>query len=330
MQISPEQLESHLAKTLAPLYAVTGTEELRALESADAIRARAKAAGFTDRKIYSVGTHFDWGQIRADLAGMSLFGDKPLIDLRIPNGKPGKEGGAALDAIASLAALNQQAQADSAVLLVTFPGDYQTMKTAWVKALDAAGVLIESKPIDAAALPAWIGERLARQKQSAAPETLRFIAAKVEGNLIAAHQEIMKLALMHPPGKLAIEAVEEAVLNVARYDVFKLSDAWLSGDLPRFRRMLEGLRGEGEAPPLILWAMADDIRALAKLRRGEKVWKGPRSSLYERKAKNVSNAQLGAALKHAAGIDRLVKGLRPQALSGDVWEEFYRLGERFA
>lgn len=338
MQISPEQLDAHLGKSLAPLYAVTGTEELRALESADAIRAHAKAAGFTDRKVYSAGAHFDWGQIKADLAGMSLFGDKPLIDLRIPSGKPGtegsaaltgkpgKEGGAALDGIAALA----KANAGGALLLVTFPGDYQTMKTAWVKALDAAGVLIESKPMDASALPAWIGERLARQKQSAAPETLRFIAAKVEGNLIAAHQEIMKLALMHPAGKLAHEAVEEAVLNVARYDVFKLSDAWLSGDLPRFRRMLEGLRGEGEAPPLILWAMADDIRALAKLRRGEKVWKGPRSSLYERKAKNVSNAQLGAALKHAAGIDALIKGLRPRALSSDVWEEFYRLGESFA
>ena len=326
MQLSPEQLDAHLARSLAPLYAVTGTEELRALESADAIRARAKAAGFTDRKVYLAGAHFDWGQIKADLAGMSLFGDKPLIDLRIPNGKPGKDGGAALDEIAALA----KANADGALLLVTFPGDYQTMKTAWVKALDTAGVLIESKPIEAAALPAWIGERLARQKQSAAPETLRFIAAKVEGNLIAAHQEIMKLALMHPPGKLALEAVEEAVLNVARYDVFKLSDAWLSGDLPRFRRMLEGLKGEGEAPPLILWAMTDDIRALAKLRRGEKVWKGPRSSLYERKAKNVNNAQIGAAIKHAAGIDALIKGLRPRALSSDVWEEFYRLGESFA
>ena len=326
MQLSPEQLDAHLGRSLAPLYAVTGTEELRALESADAIRARAKAAGFTDRKVYSAGAHFDWGQINADLAGMSLFGDKPLIDLRIPSGKPGKEGAAALDGIAALA----KANGDGALLLITFPGDYQTMKTAWVKALDAAGVLIESKPIDASALSAWIGERLARQKQSAAPETLRFIAAKVEGNLLAAHQEIMKLALMHPPGKLAQEAVEEAVLNVARYDVFKLSDAWLSGDLPRFRRMLEGLRGEGEAPPLILWAMADDIRALAKLRRGEKVWKGPRSGLYERKAKNVSNAQLGAALKHAAGIDALIKGLRPRALSSDVWEEFYRLGESFA
>ena len=328
MQLAPEQLDAHLAKSpnsLGPLYAVTGTEELRALEAADAIRAKAKSAGYTDRKVYSASAYFDWGQIKADLAGMSLFGDKPLIDLCIPTGKPGKDGGAALEEIADLAQRN-----DGAVLLITFPGDYQTLKTAWVKKLDAAGVLIESKPVEPAALPGWIGERLARQQQSAAPETLRFIAAKVEGNLIAAHQEIMKLALLHPPGKLSMEAVEAAVLNVARYDVFKLSEAWLTGDLPRFRRMLEGLRGEGEAPPLILWAMTDDIRALAKLRRGERVWKGPKSGLYERKAKNVTNPQLGAAIKHAAGIDRLIKGLRPRALSTDVWEEFYRLGERFA
>ena len=248
MQLAPEQLDAHLSKNLAPLYAVTGTEELRALEAADAIRARAKAEGFTDRKVYSAGAYFDWGQIKADLAGMSLFGDKPLIDLRIPTGKPGKEGGGAIDEIAALA----KANAGGALLLVTFPGDYQTMKTAWVKALDAAGVLVESKPIEAAALPTWIGERLARQKQSASPETLRFIAAKVEGNLIAAHQEIMKLGLMHPPGKLPFEAVEEAVLNVARYDVFKLSDAWLSGDLPRFRhaRRPQGRRRSAAADPV--------------------------------------------------------------------------------
>ena len=326
MQVSPEQLDAHLAKTLAPLYAVTGTEELRALESADAIRTRAKAAGFTDRKVYSAGQYFDWSLIKADLAGMSLFGDKVLVDLAIPSGKPGKDGGAELAEIAELARQN----ADGALLLITFPGDYQTLKSAWVKALDAAGVLIESKPVDAAALPAWIGERLARQKQSAAPETLRLIAAKVEGNLIAAHQEILKLGLLHPAGKLSTEQVEAAIMNVARYDVFKLSEAWLAGDLPRFRRMLEGLKGEGEAPPLILWAMADDIRALAKIRRGEKVWKGPRSGLYERKAKNVQPAQIGDALRHAAQIDRLIKGLRPRSLSADVWEEFYRLGERFA
>ncbi|MBL8381909.1 MAG: DNA polymerase III subunit delta [Burkholderiales bacterium] len=324
MNCTPEQLPGLLARGLAPLYAVTGDEPLRALESADAIRAAARAQGFTDRKIHSVGQHFDWAAPRAELSGMSLFGDRVLVDLRIPSGKPGRDGGAALEELARLA------HAD-AVLLVTFPGDWATLKTAWCRALADAGVLVESRAIEAAMLPRWIGERLKRQQQSAAADTLEFIARKVEGNLLAAHQELQKLALLAPPGELAPEVVRDAVLNVARYDVFKLSEAWLSGDLPRFRRMLEGLKGEGEAPPLVLWALADDVRTLARLRRGEKVFgKGPRIGAYERRARAIHPRRIGEALKHAAAIDRLIKGLRPREISGDVWEEFYRLGERLA
>ncbi len=324
MQITPEQLPAQLAREFSPLYAVTGDEPLRALEAADAIRAAARARGFTDRKVFSVTQHFDWAQPRSELAGMSLFGDRVLIDLRIPSGKPGRDGGAALEQLASLA------HADAA-LLVTFPGDWSTLKTGWCRALADAGVLIESRAVEAAALPNWIGERLKRQKQSADRETLAFIADKVEGNLLAAHQELQKLALLYPEGPLSLEAVQEAVLNVARYDVFKLSEAWLAGDLVRLRRMLEGLKGEGEAPPLVLWAMADDVRTLAKLKRGERVFnKGPRIGAYERRARSISPRHIGEALKHAAAIDRLVKGLRPREISDDVWEEFYRLGARLA
>lgn len=324
MQITPEQLPAQLAREFSPLYAVTGDEPLRALEAADAIRTAARARGFTDRKVFSVTQHFDWAQPRSELAGMSLFGDRVLIDLRIPSGKPGRDGGAALEQLASLA------HADAA-LLVTFPGDWSTLKTGWCRALAEAGVLIESRAVEAAALPNWIGERLKRQKQSADRETLAFIADKVEGNLLAAHQELQKLALLYPEGPLSLEAVQEAVLNVARYDVFKLSEAWLAGDLVRLRRMLEGLKGEGEAPPLVLWAMADDVRTLAKLKRGERVFnKGPRIGAYERRARSISPRHIGEALKHAAAIDRLVKGLRPREISDDVWEEFYRLGARLA
>lgn len=324
MQLAPEQLPAHLAREFAPLYAVTGDEPLRALEAADAIRAAAKARGFTDRKVFQVTQHFDWAAPRAELSGMSLFGDRALIDLRIPSGKPGKDGGAALAGLAALA------HADCA-LLVTFPGDWATLKTAWCKALADHGVLIESRAIELTALPGWIGERLKRQGQSADRETLDFLAARVEGNLLAAHQEIQKLALLQSPGKLDLEAVREAVADVARYNVFKLSEAWLARDLARFRRMLDGLKGEGEAPPLVLWALADDVRTLARLRRGEKVFgKGPRIGAYERRAREIAPRAIGEALRHAAAIDRLVKGLRPRELSGDVWEEFYRLGARLA
>ena len=320
MLLRPEQLAGHLAKGIAPLYVVTGEEPLLALEAADAIRAAVKTAGYTDRKMYSVERSFDWGQLRAASSGMSLFGDKTFIDLRIPGGKPGKEGAKALE---------QHARDNSpdATTLITLPKLERTAeKSAWFTALTSQAVTVQAQAVDRAALPAWIGERLARQKQTADRETLNFIAIKVEGNLLAAHQEIQKLGLLHPEGKLEFEAVRDAVLNVARYDVFKLSDAWLADDWPRFRRMLDGLKGEGEAPPLVLWALTDDIRALAKLRRGEKVWKGPRLALYERKAKSVRPAQIGNALKHAAAIDKLIKGLRPRQLSDNVWEEFYRLG----
>ena len=329
MQLRLEQLPAQLAKGIAPLYVVTGDEPLLALEAADAIRIAARAAGYTDRKMFSVERSFDWGQVAAAGAGMSLFGDKTFIDLRIPGGKPGKDGAKALEAHAASAGASGQ-NADAATLITLPKLDRTQLNSAWFTALSQHGVTIQAQAVERAALPAWIGERLGRQKQSADRETLNFIAAKVEGNLLAAHQEIQKLGLLHPEGKLEFEAVRDAVLNVARYDVFKLSEAWLDNDWPRFRRMLDGLKGEGEAPPLVLWAMTDDIRALAKLRRGEKVWKGPRLPLYERKAKSVRPAQIGNALKHAAGIDRLIKGLRPRQLSDNVWEEFYRLGVSLA
>jgi DNA polymerase-3 subunit delta len=329
VQLRPEQLSAQLAKGIAPLYVVTGDEPLLALEAADAIRIGARAAGYTDRKLFSVERSFDWGQVAAAGAGMSLFGDKTFIDLRIPGGKPGKDGAKALEAHARTAGAS--GTNGEATTLITLPKlDRAQLGSAWFTALSQHGVTIQAQAVERSALPAWIGERLARQKQSADRETLAFIAGKVEGNLLAAHQEILKLGLLQPEGKLEFEAVRDAVLNVARYDVFKLSESWLENDWPRFRRMLDGLKGEGEAPPLVLWAMADDIRALAKLRRGEKVWKGPRLPLYERKAKSVRPAQIGNALKHAAAIDRLIKGLRPKQLSDNVWEEFYRLGVSLA
>ena len=329
MQLRPDTLAAALARGIAPLYVVTGDEPLLALEAADAIRLAARAAGYTDRKLFSVERSFDWGQLRAAGAGMSLFGDKTFIDLRIPGGKPGKDGAKALEQHASDAA-KAGAEPDTTTLITLPKLDRAQLNSAWFTALSQHGVTIQAQAIERGALPAWIGERLAKQKQSADRETLNFIAAKVEGNLLAAHQEIQKLGLLQPEGKLEFDAVREAVLNVARYDVFKLSEAWLENDWPRFRRMLDGLKGEGEAPPLVLWAMSDDIRALAKLRRGEKVWKGPRLPLYERKAKSVRPAQIGNALKHAAAIDRLIKGLRPKQLSDNVWEEFYRLGASLA
>src|SRR3954469_4355256 len=287
MQLRIDALDAHLSKPLAPLYVITSDEHLLALEAADKIRKTARAQGFCEREVLTVERSFKWGELLAANQSQSLFGDKKLIELRIPTGKPGKDGGQALqEYAASLSPDN--------VTLITLPKlDWQTQKAAWVGALQQAGVFIDIPLVERTQLPAWIGARLAAQQQSADRQSLEFIADRVEGNLLAAYQEIQKLALLYPPGKLDFEAIHDAVLNVARYDVFKLNEAMLAGDATRLVRMIEGLKGEGEALPLVLWAMAEEIRTLLKLKSGAaqgrpigallkeyRIW-GPRERLME-------------------------------------------------
>ncbi|SFD36905.1 DNA polymerase III subunit delta [Massilia yuzhufengensis] len=336
MQLRPEALEGHLAKGLAPLYVITSDEHLLALEAADRIRRSARAQGYTERDVLSVERSFKWGELLAANQAMSLFGDKKLIELRIPGGKPGKDGGAALQAYAkSLSPDN--------LTLITLPKlDWQTAKAAWVTALQQAAVYIEIPTIERPALPGWIGARLAAQGQGAERQALDFIADRVEGNLLAAHQEIQKLGLLYEPGKLSSEQVMDAVLNVARYDVFKLSEAMLVGDPARLARMLDGLKGEGEALPLVLWAVSEEIRTLLKLKsamvqgrplgallKEYRIW-GPRERMMEPALRRVSLATLEAALQEAAQVDRMVKGLRAKAFAGDAWDAMLQLALRVA
>ncbi|MES2901929.1 MAG: DNA polymerase III subunit delta, partial [Pseudomonadota bacterium] len=262
MQLRADALEGHLAKQLAQLYVISSDEHLLALEAADRIRRAARANGYSERDVLSVDRSFKWGELLAANQALSLFGDKKLIELRIPTGKPGKDGGAALQAY------TKDLSPDNLTLITLPKLDWQTAKAAWVGSLQQAAVYIEIPTIERAALPGWIGTRLAAQGQSADRQGLDFIADRVEGNLLAAHQEIQKLGLLHEAGKLTFEQIHDAVLNVARYDVFKLSEAMLAGDAARLVRMLEGLKGEGEALPLVLWAVADEIRTLLKLKSG--------------------------------------------------------------
>jgi DNA polymerase-3 subunit delta len=217
--------------------------------------------------------------------------------------------------------------------------DWQTRKTGWFKAITDAGVTVELKAPEREQLPAWIARRLAAQNQSAAPDALAFIADHVEGNLLAAHQEIRKLGLLHGEGALSLEQVQDAVLNVARYDIDKLRAAIVAGEPARCARLLEGLRGEGVAPPLVLWALSTEIRTLATLSAGEEAGQ-PLAVLFkservfdERRRQALSQAlarlgagALAAALMHAARVDRIIKGLAP----GDVWDEFLQLALRLA
>ena len=259
---------------------------------------------------------------------MSLFGDKKMIDLRIPTGKVGKEGSAALQQWCQNLSMDN-------LLLITLPElDWREEKAVWFSALVNAGVAIKLMAPALADLPIWIAGRLRRQKQSADQESLKFIAERVEGNLLAAHQEIQKLGLLYPPGELSTTQVREAVLNVARYDIEGLREALLAGDVARLSRTLNGLMHEGEAPPLVLWAMSEEIRALAVIRNGmdagkpidallkdAKVW-GPRATPIKKALQRLSTVTLETALQHAGKIDLLAKGIG----RGNIWEEFLRLG----
>ena len=336
MQLRVDALEGHLAKTLAPLYVISSDEHLLALEAADKIRRTARANGYTERDVLTVERTFKWGELLAANQALSLFGDKKLIELRIPTGKPGKDGGAALQSYA------KDLSPDNLTLITLPKLDWQTAKAAWVASLQQAAVYIEIPAVERAALPNWIGTRLAAQGQSADRQSLDFIADRVEGNLLAAHQEIQKLGLLHEPGKLSFEQIHDAVLNVARYDVFKLSEAMLGGDAARLVRMLEGLKGEGEALPLVLWAVAEEIRTLLKLKsamaqgrplaallKEYRIW-GPRERMMDPALRRISLATLETAMREAAQVDKMVKGLRAKAFAGDAWDAMLQLALRVA
>lgn len=330
MQLRGEQLAAHLDRELKPVYVVYGDEPLLVIEAADAIRAAARRQGFDEREVLTALSGFNWNELHQAAGNMSLFGGRKLIDLRIPTGKPGRDGSTAIQDYCAR-------PSPDALLLVTLPGlDWSEEKAVWLKALGDAGVAIKLIPPNLAELPAWLSGRLKRQNQSVDPDALRFVAERVEGNLLAAHQEILKLGLLYPAGELSLSQVHDAVLNVARYDLDGLREALLSGDAARLTRTLDGLQQEGEAPPLVLWAMTEEIRALAIVKAGQKenkaldqllkearVW-GPRQAPFRRALQRLQADTVNTALTDAARIDRLIKGIE----IGEIWNDFLRLGLR--
>jgi DNA polymerase-3 subunit delta len=337
MQLRPDQLAAHLAKGLKPLYTVHGDEPLLAQEAADTVRAAARAAGYTERKVFTVsGAHFDWAGLIGASQAMSLFADRQLIEIRIPSGKPGKDGSEALQRYCDTLS-------EDVLTLVQLPKlDRQQQSGAWFGALDAAGITLRVDPVERRALPTWIAQRLARQGQrveegEAGERTLAFFADRVEGNLLAAHQELQKLALLYPAGTLEFAQVEQAVLNVARYDVAKLAEAVLAGQVARTLRMLDGLRAEGESPVFVHWTLSEDIRALKRVKdamadgrplpmalREQRVW-GVKEKLFERALPAFSDHALAHLVEAAQVCDGLVKGLKHPGWPVDPWEGLKRL-----
>lgn len=331
MRIHLANLSQHLKKQLLTFYTVYGEESLLAIEAADLIRTKARMNGYIEREIFTIDSQFNRSDLLLRGNNFSLFSEQRLLDIRVPSGKPGKEGGKAIEDYCS-------SLPPDTVTLVTLPKiDKQGQTTKWFKALDKMGPMISVSLVELNHLPNWISQRLSIQNQQTDPETLQFFAERVEGNLLAANQEIKKLALLYPPGTLSFTQVKDAVLEVARYDIFKLSDSMMTGDIARYTLVLKGLRGEGTAIPFILTILAAQIRSLIIIRKGldsgkpftqlmkeARIW-GDRQKIMENAARRVGLKLLVQALLHAAKIDKISKGVT----KGDTWDELVQLGLRF-
>jgi DNA polymerase III subunit delta len=369
MNLAAAQLTEHLKRGIKSLYTLHGDEPLLVQEFADSLRAHARDQGYTERTVHTVqGAHFDWSEVLASGGSLSLFADKQIVEIRIPSGKPGKDGSVALQQIA------ERAQGDDSTLtLIMLPRlDSMTTKGAWFGALESYGITVKFEPIARGMLPQWISQRLQAQGQRVAAgeegqRTLQFFSDRVEGNLLAAHQEIQKLGLLYnsaptlpasrgslppegasfprggpsekaaDPVTLSFEQVENAVLNVARYDVFKLSEAVLGGQTVRVARMLDGLQAEGESEVLVHWAISEDIRSMKRVKdainsgrpmpmalRENRVW-GIKEKLYERVLPGITDTTLANLLTAAHKVDGIVKGLKQPDWPASGWQALHRL-----
>ncbi len=323
MRLRSDQLAAHLAKPLLPIYLVSGDEPLQLNEATDVLRAAARAQGYSEREVLQVEAGFDWGALAAAGSNLSLFAERRLIELRMPSGKPGDAGSKALCAYAAAAT------PDNLLLISCGKLDKQQQKSKWFTALESAGAVIQIWPVEPSALPGWIRQRLQGRGLQPTAEAAQLLAERVEGNLLAAAQEVEKLALLYGSGGLDAEQVRSAVADSARYDVFELADTALAGDGARCARVLEGLRGEGDDPVLILWALVREVRALAQVAAGQaagtpletlfqqhKVW-DKRKPLYQAALKRHNLRRWRALLRRAARLDRICKGAEP----GNPWDE---------
>jgi len=315
MRVPAEQLAGSLARKLAPVYAIHGDEPLLVLEAADAVRAAARKQGYAEREVYEpAGRSFDWSELAHAGASMSLFGGKKIVELRLGGGKPSAQAAAAMVDWC-------ERPSPEALLLITMPrpegGGW--WEAPWFVAVNKVGAVVEVQPITRAALSGWLEKRLAAQKQRAAREVLEYLADRVEGNLLAAHQEVQKLALLAPEGELSFDTVRDAVADVARFDTNVAAEALVKGETVRYLRVLEGLRAEGEAPVYLLFTLSSALFALAA--PGGWVSKALQRALSS--ARRYDPAALARAISHAAAIDRAIKGV---GAGEEPWEEFAKLG----
>lgn len=332
MKITGDNLAANLTRRLGHIYLVSGDEPLLVNEAADAIRAKARAEGFAERDLHVVERGFDWQALIAQSRSLSLFAERKIIEIRMANPTPGEQGANALVELAG------ESSPDTLVLVITGKLDGRTQNSRWVSAIDKVGAIVQIWPIELARLPAWIRARLARHKLQADAGAASLLAERVEGNLLAAHQEVEKLALLLPSGMVSAETVLEAVADSARFDVLQLGDAAMKGQAARALRILEGLRGEGVEPTLVLWAINKDLQWVARaqylMRNGQSadaamnaiyVWRA-RQAAMKQALNRLKPAQVRGLLLDAERVDRAIKGV----IRTNPWTEFEGLVARFA
>jgi DNA polymerase III subunit delta len=326
LRLRAEQLPAALARNLASLYLVSGDEPLLVAEASDAIRAAARAAGYADRRVFFIERGFSWDELRNEAQSMSLFNDRRLFELRMPNGKPDK-GASVIEELAL------KPSPDLITVIITDKLDKKTLDTSWARAVEQNGVLVQVWPVDTAALPEWLRTRAKALGVSIEPKAAELIVARVEGNLLAAQQEVEKLALL--AGKSPIDAalVLRSVGDSARYDVFQLASAAAAGDAHRALHVLLGLKSEGIEPTLILWALVREIRGLWQARERDRLRSSVRGSGWNLAAtpsaaalSRMRKVPLARLLVQAGRTDRVIKGLA----AGDAWGAITDLTASFA
>ncbi len=315
MRVSPEQLPAQLQRRLLPVYLVTGDEPLQVQECCDAIRRHARDQGCTDREVIDAGgAHFDWHEILHSASSMSLFSERKLLELRLPSGKPGADGSKALCDYLGIAG------SDDVLLMVAGRIDKQSTNSKWFKALDEAGAVIQVWPVNDRNLPGWLRQRVAAAGLSIDDDALQLLCDRVEGNLLAAVQEVEKLKLLVSDSRISARTVLESVADNARYSIFELADKALKGDAAGSLRMLHGLRAEGTEPTVVLWSLSREIRTLSEVQRecptgqgiqraldARRVWKN-RIPLMQAALARHTPVTMGLLLEQGVKVDGSIKG----------------------
>ncbi|MDH5424467.1 MAG: DNA polymerase III subunit delta [Gammaproteobacteria bacterium] len=325
MKIRTDQLKQQLEKTLSPVYLISGDEPLQVMEAGDQVRAKARELGYTERTVMDVDKDFDWATLTAESNSLSLFAEQRILELRIPTGKPGKPGGAAL---AEYAARLPQ---DTILIISAGKLDKTATNTKWYKSLDSAGVTLQCWPIDSVALPKWIENRCIMKGMQPEKEAVRILVERVEGNMLAAAQEIEKLCLLAGSARLTAEQVTAAVADSSRFNIYDLTDAALAGDISRTSHIINGLQAEGVEVVLALWAVSREIRTLLSAAESSQssadtalakagVWNN-RLPLMKKALSRHNKNTLQQLLSRCANTDRVIKGLE----AGKAWDELYQL-----